>query len=181
MNKRRRILEESASSPSKQSSIPVRTSNVPPNFMTPTKASLAKSYPHLAKSQLPRGPQHRISSPTRQRPRRSVPPEGLTETVEIGRPFLDIANEDDDDGMRTLGSPEIATRAGAKSVAVETHLSVEEEIERQKGVLMRRLRVLRGECEILEQKLDQARQSREHLLDAQRKAQSNIEGTMYPP
>jgi hypothetical protein len=150
--------------------------------MTPTKASLSKSYPHLAKQQQPRG---RISSPIRQPPRRSIAPEGLTEVVgtngaTAGRPFLEIANGGNEKEARILEPTGMAMSiATTKSSVLETHLSSEEEIEHQKAILMRRIRFLRAECENLEQQLEQARQSRQNSLDAQRKAQSNVDVTMY--
>jgi hypothetical protein len=61
------------------------------------------------------------------------------------------------------------------------HLSAEEEMERQKGVLMRRVRMLRAECESLELQIEQARQSRQNTLDAQEKASTNVDATMYVP
>jgi hypothetical protein len=178
MNKRRRISEDGKISPiNEPTTTPSQKLKVMPNFMTPTKASLAKSYPHLAKSQPPRGPSQRIPSPTRQPPRPSVPPQPLTEIIQVNnngsrvmrRSFMDIANdrETEPTGMAM----------GAKKPEM-THLSSEEEIERQKGVLMRRLRLLRAECENLEQQLDQARQSKQNSLDAQRKASSNVDATM---
>src|SRR5215471_20804431 len=105
MNKRRRISEDGKSSPIKQSTTAPTTPsstkpNVLPNFMTPTKASVAKSYPHLAKQQQQlREP---VQSPTRQPPRRSIAPEGLTEVVETygttaSRSFLEIANDRDEE------------------------------------------------------------------------------------
>ena len=69
----------------------------------------------------------------------------------------------------------------SRKLVDETHLSNEEEIERQKGILMRRVRSLRTECENLEQALEHAKQSSKNLLDAQRKAQSNVDVTMYFP
>ena len=63
-------------------------------------------------------------------------------------------------------------------VSGEGHLSSEEEIERRRGMLMRRLRVLRAECEKLEQQLDVARQSKQSLLDTQES--TNVDTTMYP-
>ena len=190
MNKRRRISEDGKSSPTKQSATtpttPSRTKpNVLPNFMTPTKASVAKSYPHLAKQQQQQ-PRGRISSPTRQPPRRSIAPQGLTEVVEVnggttGRSFLEIGNDGDEEREAKIVEPTgmAMSVTAKKSSLVETQLSSEEEIERQKGVLMRRVRLLRAECENLEQQLEQARQSRQNSLDAQRKAQSNVDATMY--
>lgn len=187
MNKRRRISEDGQSSPIKEPTTPSRKPNVP-NFMTPTKASLAKSYPHLAKAQPPRGQSQHIPSPVRQPPRRSIPPGTLTGVFEenigssvAGRSFLDIANEQEDDGIPKTDIREptgMATGSKKKSI-IEAHLSNEEDIERQKGVLMRRLRLLRAECENLEQQLDQARLTRQSILDAQKKAQSNVDATMY--
>jgi hypothetical protein len=187
MNKRRRISEDGKSSPIKQSTRKatppsVTKATVLPNFMTPTNASLAKSYPHLAKQQTPRG---HIPSPTRQPPRRSIAPEGLTE-VEVygttsGRSFLEIANDGDEEREARIVEPTGMAMSVTKkrSSILATHLSSEEEIERQKGVLMRRVRLLRAECENLEQQLEHARQSRQNSLDAQRKAQNNVDATMY--
>ena len=187
MNKRRRVSEDGKSSPIKQSTAvttPSRTKpNVLPNFMTPTKASVAKSYPHLAKQQQPR---ERITSPTRQPPRRSTAPEGLTEVVEVygataGRSFREIGNDGDEEREARIVEPTGMAMSVTlkKSNLGETHLSSEEEIERQKAILMRRVRLLRAECESLEQRLEQARQSRQNSFDAQRKAKSNVDATMY--
>src|SRR5271154_4617029 len=95
MNKRRRISEETLASPIKPPSRPPVQ-----NYMTPTKASVAKSYPHLVPKSPARGTGTRVVSPTRTSLRRSVAPEGLTEVVEVngavagvGRKFMDIANE----------------------------------------------------------------------------------------
>src|SRR5271155_5112722 len=86
LNKRRKISEDGQSSPVNEPTTPsrkVNNNNLLPSFMTPTKASLAKSYPHLAPNSQPRGGAQRITSPIRQPPRRSIPPEGLTEVVEV--------------------------------------------------------------------------------------------------
>ena len=136
-------------------------------------------------------------------PRRSVAPEGgLTEVLEVngrvpavvGRKFMDIANEGDqeEDNARTTGGD---AALGMEDVVVgrkkvefvrgktggvgEGHLSNEEDIEKRRGVLMRRLRVLRAECEKLEQQLDIARQSKQSLLDTQES--TAVDATMYVP
>src|SRR5271170_2050892 len=103
MNKRRRISEETPASPIKQP--PPSHPPVAQNFMTPTKASLAKSYPHLVPKSPARGGAGgtRVVSPTRIPLRRSVAPEGLTEVVEVngggpgGRKFMDIENEGEEE------------------------------------------------------------------------------------
>jgi len=192
MNKRRRISEDSKPSPIKEPATPSHKTNLLPNYMTPTKASLAKSYPQLAAKGPPTTTLDRIPSPIRQPPRRSIPPDPLTEVIQVnnnnngnnhglaGRSFLDIANEDDpkmDDGREHIG---MAMNMDKRSI-MESHLSSEEEIERQKGGLMRKLRVLRAECENLEQQLDQAKLLRQMSLDSQKKAQTNVDATMYLP
>jgi hypothetical protein len=172
--------------------------------MTPTKSSLAKSYPHLVPKSPARGTGARVVSPTRTPLRRSVAPEGLTEVVEVngavgvGRKFMDIANEreeeraepgrvggEGDGGMGNEGGGVVVggkrlglVLEGKGVVGGEGHLSSEEEIERRRGVLMRRLRVLRAECEKLEQQLDVARQSKQSLFDTQES--TNVDTTMYP-
>jgi hypothetical protein len=189
MNKRRRISEDGKPSPIKESTTTSHKGNLLPNYMTPTKASLAKSYPQLAAKAPPTTTLDRIPSPIRQPPRRSIPPDSLTEVIQVnnnnsnnhglaGRSFLDIANEDDprmDDGRGPTG---MAMNMNKRSI-MESHLSSEEEIERQKGVLMRKLRVLRAECENLEQQLDQAKLLRQIFLDSQKKAQTDVDATMY--
>jgi hypothetical protein len=186
MNKRRRISEDGkSSSPIKD---PITPNQKPlPNFMTPTKSSLAKSYPHLALQQH----QQRVPSPTRQLPRRSIPPESLTKVLggngrrHEGRSFLDIANEAEEMGIREANlhvnkEPTGLVMSNTKETGlIETHLAGEEEIERRKGIFMRRLRLLRVECENLEQQLDQATSSQQNTFEAQKKAQSNANATMY--
>jgi hypothetical protein len=108
-----------------------------------------------------------------------VPPEGLTEVIVNrssgpGRRFLDIANdgelrEEEPTGM-AMGSP---------IVVKEGHLSHEEELEKKKGVLMRRVRMLRAECEMLEQQVEQARSMRTNHVDAQEKVLGNVDSMMY--
>lgn len=189
MNKRRRISKDGQSSPIKDppmTTTPSRKPNLLPNYMTPTKASLSKSYPQLAQQQQ----QHlHIPSPIKQQhqpPRRSIPPvaDPITEVLQVNnngtniRSFLDIANDNaEEDGIR--GEPTGMAMNRNKRVSIETHLSSEEELERQKGVLMRRLRVLRAECDNLEQQLEQARVTRELTLATQKESQNNIDATMY--
>ena len=147
--------------------------------MTPTKASLAKSYPHLVPKSPARG--QRVTSPIRQPPRRSVAPDGLTEVVEVnrstgpGRRFADIANDTDEE----VRDEQVTGPKRDKRIVSEVHLSREEEIERRKGVLMRRVRILRAECEGLEVQVEQARQTRQSALDSQEKALGNIDAIMY--
>jgi hypothetical protein len=191
MSKRRRVSEDGKSSPIKQSTTPSRKPNVLPSFMTPTKASLAKSYPHLVPKSQPRGVPQRTLSPIRQAPRRSIPLERPTEVFDAngpgvaGRRFMDIENDGEDSASPNLvvEEPTDITVPGKgkviSSAEKETHLSNEEEIERQKSVLMRRLRLLRAECENLETQVDQAKQAQQITLDAQKKAQTNVDATMY--
>jgi hypothetical protein len=89
---------------------------------------------------------------------------------------LDIANDNDEDGKKG-----VEPMAGDDSPITlkETHLSKEEEIERRKGVLMRRVRMLRAECENLEQQIEHARQTRLVAADTQEKAQNNVDEMMY--
>jgi len=204
MNKRRRISEDTPVSPLK---LPPTPSRAPlPSYMSPTKASLSKGYPHLVPKSPARGAGTRIVSPMRTPVRRSIAPEGLTEVMEVnggvpamvGRKFMDIANEGEDitveengrvgsggdediwteDAMsKTKKNNKVET--GVKSGIGKGHLSSEEEIEKRRGVLMKRLRVLRAECEKLEQQLDVARQSKQSLLDTQES--TPIETTMYRP
>lgn len=183
VNKRRRISEDGKSSPVLEPTTPSRKAIVLPSFMTPTKASLAKSYPHLVPKSPGRGGAQRIPSPVRQPPRRSIPPETLTEVITSGAPgrsFQDIANGGVED---RAGRPEptgmamnIQGREGN-----EAHLSSEEEIERQRGVLLRRLKLLRTECESLVQKVDQARQTRQSAIGTQQRGQLSVEAIMYSP
>lgn len=209
-NKRRRLSEDSITSPSRHSTAapagasPTRKPSLMRNYMTPTKASIAKSYPHLAK---PLSAARQQPSPTRQPgpasprkhpPRPSIPPEPLTEVIGA-RSFLDIANapEDNDvlpgekdDTVREAMAMAMAMSVGATAPAVrekekrkslvESHLSSEEEIERLRGALMKRIRLLRAECENLEGRLEQTRQTRQTAIDTQEKAvQTNLPATMY--
>lgn len=185
MSKRRRISEDGKSSPIKQTAVPSRKPNVLPSFMTPTKASLAKSYPHLVPKSQPRGVPQRTVSPIRQAPRRSIPPETPAEVFGVngpgvaGRRFMDIENDGEEDNaapnLDVVEPRDVKIPGKGKAIVSaekEAHLSNEEEVERQKSVLMRRLRLLRAECENLEIQVDQAKQ-------AQKKAQPNIDATMY--
>ena len=62
---------------------------------------------------------------------------------------------------------------------VETHLSNEEEIERLRGALMKRIRLLRAECDDLDGQLEQARHTRQTAMDVQDEAvQTNLPATM---
>lgn len=64
---------------------------------------------------------------------------------------------------------------------VETHLSSEEEIERLRNALMRRIRLLRAECEGLEGQVEGARQAMQKAMQTQELAvQTNLPATMYP-
>ena len=140
-NKRRRISEEGTSPPVRPPSSPTRTKpNVLPSFMTPTKASLAKSYPHLVQKSVPRGGGERITSPIRQPPRRSIPPEQqLTEVLGVnggpnqipapGRSFLDIANEDEENVEEQMQNGKNTTaKTKGKDLGMEKHVSTEEEM-----------------------------------------------------
>jgi hypothetical protein len=184
-NKRRRISEDGESSPLRDASSPRKpTTNVLPSFMTPTKASLAKSYPHLLTKSPARN--NRNISPVRQPPRRSIAPEGgLTDVIQPtqsnapGRSFLDIANDPEDRLLEKDVAPTGMAMATRPNVtAKEVHLSNEEEIERYRTVLMRRVRMLRAECDDLEKQVDQARQATQAMRDAQEKARSDMEATM---
>ena len=102
----------------------------------------------------------------------------------LGRSFLDIENGDDDSatGKKAVEQPTgmAMNVLGKKGGAVKDgHLSNEEEIERHRGVLMRRLRMLRAACEDLEKQVDQARHASQKSKDAQDKAQKNVDATMY--
>jgi hypothetical protein len=186
--KRRRISEDGKSSPVKPTSTTTTASSpakaqLLPSFMTPTKASLAKSYPHLVPKSQPRiGPQ-RIVSPTRQPPRRSIPPETLTEVVTISNvtkeTAIDLAQDAVEDTV--IPKPVVVNPAPVTNVTGKrksSQVSDEEEIERQRGIWMRKLRLLRAECESLEQQLNQARQTKQTVVDAQEKAQRNVNATM---
>jgi hypothetical protein len=194
MNKRRRISGDGESSEIQQptTATPGKLALLP-SFMTPTKASLAKSYPHLVPKSQPRQAQ-RVVSPARRTLRRSIAPEGgvndalgVDEPTDIGvRSFMEIANDDDrDSAMLTLTVREPTTAATTQSMTShlamgkEKHLASEEEIEQRKSFLMRRLRLLRAECENLEQQLEQGRQSKQAALSLQKEAQSDADATMY--
>ena len=183
-SKRRRISNDGRSSPAKTTTTPPLPTNVLPSFMTPTKASLAKSYPHLVPKSPARGAPQRVSSPTRQPPRRSIPPEGLPEVVGVpgpsvaGRSFLDNANDRQDIDNRQSKPLTTSTRKPTFATEDDGHSLNEDELEQRKTMLMRRIRQLRAECENLEQQLDQAKQSKQQSLEAQRKTQSNMDATM---
>jgi len=188
VNKRRRISEDGKSSPSARDPTPTTTptrskANVLPSFMTPTKASLAKSYPHLLPKSQQRGGAQRIPSPIRQPPRRSIPPEGLTEVITSGAPGRRLHELADDGLEERAGRPEPTGMAMSMKTHVgkEAHLSSAEDVERQRAVLLRRLKLLRAECEGLELQVDQARQARQSTIDAQRRGQLNVDATMYNP
>jgi hypothetical protein len=193
-NKRPHIIEEEESATLNPISSPSRKKpNVLPSFMTPTKASLSKSYPHLVQKSVPRGGAGRNVSPIRQPPRRSIPPEQqqqqLTEVLEVndgskqapGRNLVESSNEEEDDSMRPLKSgkdPEGMVKG--KDVGKGKHLSTEAEIERQRSVLMRRLRLLRAECETLEQKVEQTTQEKEVVeAQVQEKTQRDVDAAMF--
>jgi len=216
-NKRRRLSEDAKASPAAADTAttaptadsPTRRPSLMRNYMTPTKASIAKSYPHLAKPLTPsRQQQHQqqpsparrhrhFPSPLRHSPRRSIPRADAEITQAVGaRSFLDIANAPEDDHDAAVGEKEgpqgptgMAMSVGGATFVkekrkslVETHLSSEEEIERSRGALMRRIRLLRAECEDLEGQLEQARHARQTAVDAQDKAvQTNLPATMYVP
>jgi hypothetical protein len=200
ISKRRRISKDGKSSPVKNTEdsnlSPLKVPpNVLPSYMTPTKASLGKSYPHLVSKSPVRGTQNIPVSPLRQPPRRSIPPEltgGLTEVLGVhggkadgailGSRFLDIANESDDYALQKDEEPTgMAMAVGKRSTAPRQsmHLSNEEEIEKHRSVLMRRLRVLRTECEDLEKQVDQARHATQTSKDARAKARADVDATMY--
>jgi hypothetical protein len=191
--KRRRLSEDGHTSPTTTPDH-TNTATRPPlmrNYMTPTKASVAKSHPHLAKpltSSLkgtsPTRPQHRLHSP----PRRSIPPDPPTEVIGA-RSFLDIANAPDDNDPKPLEEEEeeeptrmaVSVRRERGRGLVETHLSSEEEIERLRNALMRRIRLLRAECEGLEGQVEGARQAMQKTMQTQELAvQTNLPATMYP-
>jgi len=212
-NKRRRLSKDGKASPvdgattALTANSPTRKPSMMRNYMTPTKASVAKSYPHLAKPLTPSRQQrqeqqqpsptrrHRqSSSPLKQPPRRSIPPADTQTTQIVGaRSFLDIANAPEDDHDVAVGEKEpvqeptgMATGVGATAAVkenrtslVETHLSNEEEIERLRGALMKRIRLLRAECDDLDGQLEQARHTRQTAMDVQDEAvQTNLPATM---
>jgi len=157
--------------------------------MTPTKASLAKSYPHLLPKSPARGAQ-RVPSPIRQPPRRSIPPEGgLTEVVGVNeygrtRKLVDTVNDEQDTRPTdTEESTEAGTAIKTPNPPTEKDPPSlnEEEIEQRRAAMTRRLKQLRAECENLEQQLDLAKQSKQQSLEAQKKIQSNLDATMYLP
>ena len=94
---------------------------------------------------------------------------------------IDTAPEVEPTGMAMATKNGVRGAPKPKEKEVTTHLSSEEEIEREKSMLMRRLRKLRAECESLEGQLDQARQTRQATLDVQEKARNNVDSTMYTP
>jgi len=103
----------------------------------------------------------------------------LTQSNAPGRSFLDIANDPEDRLLEKDVAPTgmaMATRSNV--TAKEVHLSNEEEIERYRTVLMKRVRMLRAECDDLEKQVDQARQAKQAMRDAQEKARSDMEATM---
>jgi len=124
--------------------------------MTPTKASLAKSFPHLLAAPVSTLPRDRTLSPAkpRRQTRSSIPPEGLTEVVEVnGRHSLSK-----EDARVTLGKETSAgtTVQGQKSTTEnQTVQGNEDDLERG---LMRRVRILRAECDGLEQQIENAKQ-----------------------
>jgi hypothetical protein len=177
MNKRRRISADDQTPEMKQTPTTRKPANIPPNYMTPTKSSLAKSYPHL----LTKSPQ-RQRTPSPQKPARSIPPrvsvsERLTEVLQVngGEPSrADITGK----GF------EIDSGDGEPSMVVEgkvRQVSREEEIEREKGILMRRVRLLRIECENLENQLESSRVSSRKSKETNDIAITNVNGTMYFP
>jgi hypothetical protein len=182
VNKRRRISEDGKSSPVLESKTP-RKPNVLPSFMTPTKASLAKSYPHLVPKSPARGGAQRVPSPVRQPPRRSVPPETLTEVITSGAPSRSVqeiaSNGVEDRAERPEPTGMAMNIQGREGKGV--NLSSEEEIERQRGVLLRRLKLLRTECESLAQQVDQAQQTRQSAIEAQQRGQLTVDTIMYHP
>jgi hypothetical protein len=186
-NKRPRISEEEESATLNPTSPTRKKPNVLPSFMTPTKASVAKSYPHLVQKSVPRGGAERNISPIRQPPRRSRPPEQqLTDVLEVNAgskrapaPGREIANEEEDDYVRpSENGRDPGETVKGKEVDKGKHLSTEEEIERQRSVLIRRLRLLRAECETLEQKVEQVTQEKE-TLEAQEKTQRDVDVAMF--
>jgi hypothetical protein len=112
-----------------------------------------------------------------------VPPEGLTEVIVNrssgpGRRFLDIANDGEEESR---GEEPTGMAMESPIVVKEGHLSYEEELERKKGVLMRRVRMLRAECEMLEQQVEQARSTRSNYVDAQEKVLGSVDSMMFVP
>lgn len=63
-----------------------------------------------------------------------------------------------------------ATIDRGMSEAADTHLSSEEEIERLRGALMRRIRVLPAECEGLEEQFEVAQQRRQTAMESHEQA-----------
>jgi hypothetical protein len=181
-NKRRRISNEdgpSASTRQAPQTPPPKPTTALPNYMTPTKASLAKSYPHLIpKSPARTNPQ--IPSP-KKRPQffatRQVRNSPLKE-----RSFLEIASEGDDDAAVADANGDesgLQTVDSRMKKQKETHLETEEEIERQRAILMCRVRLLRAECESLEQQIEQVVESKESADDIERTIQQDMDTTMY--
>ena len=98
------------------------------------------------------------------------------------RSFLEIANDGDNDAVEpdtNNDEPGVESQGAVITKMKEVHLASEEEIERQKGILMRRVRLLRAECESLEQQIEQALQSKESAADVDKKIQQDIDTTMY--
>lgn len=183
VNKRRRISEDGKSSPVLEPKTPSRKANVLPSFMTPTKASLAKSYPHLVPKSPARGGAQRIPSPVRQPPRRSIPPETLTEVITSGAPgrsVQEIANDGVEDRAERPEPTGMAMNIQGRE-GKGAYLSSEEEIERQRGVLLRRLKLLRTECESLAQQVDHVEQTRQSAVDSQQRGQLGVDTIMYNP
>ena len=133
------------------------------------------------------------TSATRTPLKRSIAAEGLAEVEEVngatasaGRMFTNIASaaerpDESGDGRAVWkvdeGVEAMKSFAGGKGGVWEGHLSSEEEIEKRRGLLMTRLRMLRAECERLEQQVDVARQSRQSALATQEF--TAVDTTMY--
>ena len=127
----------------------------------------------------------RIASPTRQPPRRSIPPEALTEVVTIPTAANDReielsqeAQAEDNVAPKPVVVESSTVASGKRKVS---HVNDEEEIERQRGIWIRKVRLLRGECESLEGQLNQARQNTQNTNDAREKAARDVNSTMYHP
>ena len=171
-SKRRKISQDLPESNENQSENIVSSRKLlPPNYMTPTKASLAKSYPQLLPKATQTPTQMRVSSPKKTIPRASIPPADVTEVAlknGAARSFSSIAMDDEPPPMVMTGKKKVVTE----------HLSSEEEIEKRRGILLRRVRMLRAECEVLEQQVEIARQSQENISDSGSK---NVDEMMYSP
>jgi hypothetical protein len=140
--KRRRLSDDVLSSPGKPRP---PSHGLLPSFMTPTKASLAKTFPHLL-------PPTKTPTTTRAKKRvtrSSIPPEGLTEVVEtIGESEVDVSFSGEKVSEVEAVTPSTRRPPEGKG----------QHVERYKASLLFRVRKLRAECGVLEQQVDNARQ-----------------------